>query len=176
MNTIRRNQFFQFWMPNQSTHDHGRTVEEIWVNQSRQITYRSSHNGQTLVEKVSLVNSHPVLTYAYTQLGSPRRSPFNALLGADSFLWADDFWWDLETSLAAASRLGDEPVSYFGKPVSADLEDDNVIDAEIIHVKPSAKKRWQQIAAGLRRWWRDTSQKTRHWAQQVGDHWKNAIG
>lgn len=169
-----RNPFFPFWMPHPSSNYHTSGVKEIWVSQAGEITYLSSQNEQTLVEKVSLVNSYPVLTYAYTQSASAPRSPFKALLEADYCLWADDLGWDLETGLAAAYLLGDASMTHFGKPVSSDWEEVNVMDAEIIH-KPKIQQRFRQLAVGLKNWWQHTAQKTRHWTQQVSDRLKDAI-
>lgn len=174
MNKVCRNPFFPSWMSNPCSNDYTSDVEEIWVSQAGEITYLSRHNEQTLVEKVSLVNAYPVLTYAYTQSASAPRSPFKTLLGADSYLWADDVWWDLETGLAAAYLLGDASMTHLGEPVSSDWKEVNVMDAEIIH-QPKIKKRFRQLAISLKKWWRHTAQKTRHWAQQVGDRLKKAM-
>jgi len=173
MNKSCRNPFFPFWMPNPPSNDPPRDVEEIWVSQAGEITYLSSHNEQTLVEKVSLVNAYPVLTDAYTQSTSAPRSPFKALLGADFYPW-DDIWWDLETGLAAAYLWGDASMTYVDQSVSSDWEDINIMDAEIIH-KSKIKQRFRQLAVGLKKWWQHTAHKTRHWARRTGDRLKNAL-
>ncbi|HIK52817.1 MAG TPA: photosystem reaction center subunit H [Oscillatoriales cyanobacterium M59_W2019_021] len=181
VNVVRRSQIVGLAALDQGTATQYGTVEEIWVDDSGQVTYFASDNGYTPIDQVSMVGPDAVLTYSYTSVQTPAnlrrlsRLAVRSASASDPIGWIDDFLFDWETGDIVAYILGGDIASPFGGQAVLFPEDVEVIDAEAVVIKQDAKNRLKSVSEGLKGFLSEKSQQVKTLVKRMGDRLQSLV-
>ncbi len=181
LNIIRRSQIIGLMAIDSATASRLGNVEEIWLDESGDVKYLSSHQGYWPLSQVSGVGGGAVSVYHKLLVGTPpnlyrwHQIPVQSSLG-EPLGWVEDFLFDWHTGEISAYILaGEKMASAFGE--RAVLLPEDVVDyaADAIIVQEGTQQRLKSESDGLRGFLSEKSNQVKSLVQEMVDRLHSLI-